>query len=567
MGRLNDISVGSRLKAAFGIMGVLLAAAVLVGLWSSVAQRRAEERAIEDVRSTRDIMQVKFRAADFNGFQNAYALDAVAGRPGATDDRVGNRKSFLESTQAFRQELAVVESGPERAQLGTTRDDFERFMALDERAVSLYRADSPASRQEATKLVLGEEQAIFGRITDSTDNLVKRGEDHATSNALSATRTADKARALMLLAGALALSLACALALLITRSLTRPLGQAVAVLQEVATGNLGSRLASTSSDEVGQMGVALNHTLDVMSEAVEGIASGSVTLSSSSEELSAVSQQMSAAAEETAAQAATVSAAAEQVSHSLQSVSAGAEELGSSIHEIAKNTTEAAGVAAQAVVVAATTNATVVKLGASSAEVGEVIKVISSIAEQTNLLALNATIEAARAGEAGKGFAVVADEVKELARKTARSSQDIARRIESIQADTGEAVDAIAQITSIIERINDIQTVIAAAVEEQAATTSEIGRSVTEAATGSTEIARSITGVAEAAQETTQGAVDTHRAAEELARLSGELLALVGRFSVGEEERPAMSSAAHLNGSAPSTNGQPKVLVGVGPHR
>ena len=134
----------------------------------------------------------------------------------------------------------------------------------------------------------------------------------------------------------------------------------------------------------------------------------------------------------------------------MQTVAAGSEEMGASIREIAQNATEAARVAAQAVEVADATNATVAKLGESSAEIGNVVKVITSIAEQTNLLALNATIEAARAGEAGKGFAVVANEVKDLAQETARATEDITRRVEAIQADTGGAVEAIGEIAAII---------------------------------------------------------------------------------------------------------------------
>ena len=149
--------------------------------------------------------------------------------------------------------------------------------------------------------------------------------------------------------------------------------------------------------------------------------------------------------------------------------------------------------------------------GDSSSEIGNVIKTITSIAEQTNLLALNATIEAARAGEAGKGFAVVANEVKELAKETAKATDDIREKIQGIQTDTTEAVEAIAEITMTINEINDIQTTIASAVEEQSVTTAEIGRTMTEAARGSAEIAQNITGVAEAAQSTASAGSDTRR--------------------------------------------------------
>jgi methyl-accepting chemotaxis protein len=159
-----------------------------------------------------------------------------------------------------------------------------------------------------------------------------------------------------------------------------------------------------------------------------------------------------------------------------------------------------------------------------------VVKAITSIAEQTNLLALNATIEAARAGEAGKGFAVVANEVKELAQETARATEDIARRVEAIQGDTAGATAAISEITAVIARINDYQTTIASAVEEQGATTAEMNRSVTDVATGSSAIAGNIAGVAEAAATTTEGVSQTQQAALDLARMSAQLQAVVARF-------------------------------------
>ena len=251
------------------------------------------------------------------------------------------------------------------------------------------------------------------------------------------------------------------------------------------------------------------------------------TLAGSAEELTATSQQMTSNAEETSAQANVVSTACEEVSRNVQAVATGTEEMSASIKEIAQNSSEAARIAGTAVTLAEKTNETVSRLGVSSDEIGQVIKVITSIAEQTNLLALNATIEAARAGEAGKGFAVVANEVKELANQTAKATEEIRSKIGAIQEDTKSSVDAIGEITKVINQINDISATIASAVEEQTATTVEIGRSVSDAARGSTEITENIVGVATLAQSTTQGATDSQTAAAELARMAAELQSIV----------------------------------------
>ena len=263
---------------------------------------------------------------------------------------------------------------------------------------------------------------------------------------------------------------------------------------------------------------------------VGGIVDNTHALASSSEELTSVSQQMSAAAEQTTAQANLVSAAAEQVSGNTRIVAGSIDDLVASIHEIAKNAQDAATTARKAVELASATSGTMSALGRSSQEIGAVIKVITSIAEQTNLLALNATIEAARAGEAGKGFAVVASEVKELARDTAKATEEIGSRIESMQDDTQRAVAAIAKIGEVIEQIDSLQTKIAAAVEEQSVTTSEIGRNISEATTGTSEIAENIVQVAQAAQSTAEGASNTQVSSQELSRMAQALQQLVEEY-------------------------------------
>ena len=302
------------------------------------------------------------------------------------------------------------------------------------------------------------------------------------------------------------------------------------VVSAAADGDLTREITVAGEDAIGQMGEALSRFFGDLRSSVGAITQNAQALGSSAEELTSVSQKMSSNAEETFTQANVVSAAAEQVSKNVQTVATGTEEMGASIKEIAQNASEAAKVAGSAVSVAADTNSTVMKLGESSAEIGQVIKVITSIAQQTNLLALNATIEAARAGEAGKGFAVVANEVKELAKETAKATEDISQKIEAIQTDTKGAVDAIGEIGTIINRINDIQTTIASSVEEQTATTNEMSRNVGEAAAGSSEIAQNITAVATAAQDTTSGANDTEKAAGELSKMATELRDLVSRF-------------------------------------
>jgi methyl-accepting chemotaxis protein len=346
-----------------------------------------------------------------------------------------------------------------------------------------------------------------------------------------AAEQAASAVMLLLITALSSVAIAVALTVLIVRRITRTVRAVQRSAEAMAAGDLTVATGVQSPDELGRMAAAIDSAQGALRDVLSSVVASADAVAASSEELSASSAQISASAEETSAQSGVVSGAAEEVSRSVQTVAAGAEEMGASIREIATNAAEASEVAARAVTAAETTTATVAKLGDSSAEIGNVVKVITSIAEQTNLLALNATIEAARAGEAGKGFAVVANEVKELAQETAKATEDIARRVEAIQKDTGAAVGAIEEISSIVAQISDRQTTIASAVEEQTATTNEMSRSVTEAASGTTQIASNITGVSTAADSTTQALTQTRTAVDELSRMAAELRTDVGRFT------------------------------------
>lgn len=333
-----------------------------------------------------------------------------------------------------------------------------------------------------------------------------------------------------LLLTAIALTIAITLVILVARSITVPLSNCVTGLQSLAKRDLTRRLHYQSESEIGDISAAVDQAADGMLGAIKSIRASASELNRAADRQTDVSSQMSATAEQTSQQAQRASAVAEQVSQNTQAVSMAVSELSTAIREIANNTQQAARVATDAVQLAATTNTTVTKLGQSSAEIGEVIKVITSIAEQTNLLSLNATIEAARAGEAGKGFAVVANAVKELAKQTATATETIRRKIDVTQSDIRDSVAAINRISQTIQQINDFQNSIAGAVEEQTVVTRDISRNVADAAKGTSEIAGNITLVARAAEGTAAGASATRMAAQDATRLAAQLNELVTQF-------------------------------------
>jgi methyl-accepting chemotaxis protein len=375
---------------------------------------------------------------------------------------------------------------------------------------------------------------LYNPVTDFKGNIV--AVVVVAKDATDLVGSRDSTRNLGLTVGLLLLvvggTLAVVVSVMISRSITRPVRRMTEVVDAAAAGDFTVRAQESGDPTVGRLGERLNTMVSSVGEMIRGVRRTVTELATTVEDVQQASAVMTKAAGTSAAQAQQESSSLEAVANNVQSAASGSEQMSTSIREIASNAEEAAREGAKAVERAEETNTQVGRLGETSAQIGEVIQLISGIAGQTNLLALNATIEAARAGEMGKGFAVVAGEVKDLAQQTATATEDISTRIEAAQGEATAAVQAIEGIGAVITQVNEFQTTIASAVEEQSATTSEINEGVSQAASGVHAIADSAQGLVRSTDETSQAASQVDAAARMVSEHRAELMRLTSSFTV-----------------------------------
>jgi methyl-accepting chemotaxis protein len=540
MSLLGRLRTGPRLFAAFLLVFVLSSAATVVGLVGLSRQHSAASDADHLRVLVEEMDKANYFTADIGAWEMGVGMDAfyLGPLPAVSADGPNwqGLQGDLAAVKAFLGSVHRQWMTPgERADFGVLTQKMQGYLATADQEKAILVSGSPiAARRVDEWLNNGTtgQLAAYEELTKISTKMVGEVQKRAAQTAADAASEATAYRTATVITLAVALVAALVLARVVQLSVTRPLRRCVEALRALGRKDLSTRLDVRSRDEMGDMAEALNEATGGMRSAVADMGGSVETLTTASTGLSEVATRLSDSAAQVSDRAHGSAAAAAEISRNVQTTAGGAEQMGASIREIAVNAQQAAQVAASAVETSRAASTTVAKLGESSTEIGNVLKVITSIAEQTNLLALNATIEAARAGEAGKGFAVVANEVKELAQETARATEDIARRVEAIQADTGSATAAIASISEVIDRIHDYQSAIATAVEEQTATTQEMSRSVGEVAGGAESISATVGGLASAAQAAQGEASSTHRASEELAALARELRALVGEFTV-----------------------------------
>jgi len=472
------------------------------------------------------------------------------------DDVAGHISDLRDKVRGFSSsQLAPPEMMDE---MNTVDDGFDEWLAVDKeiRRLTHENGDGKAQTIATTrgKAALDAAEAAARSWLDETTQSMQ-GEVARAHGEYSTNRNL-----LMLLAfGGSALGLALAW-LIIRNEITRPLESLRQVMARLAGGDLASEVTGlTRRDEIGEMARTVQVFKDGLGEtealrqeqertrrdADANRRAALIALAQEFEEtvgavVSSVSQsagQMTQAANTLTDRtslardrAISVEADATRASERVSAVAAATEEMASSVAEIARQVSEATRATGSAVEEAEHGNTEMRVLAETAQKIGEVVALIHQIASQTNLLALNATIEAARAGDAGKGFAVVASEVKALAQQTAQATDEIGAHVNAIQSATGRAVAAIRGVGTTIARIDEITTTIAAAVEEQEATTREIASNVDGAARGTEAVSTTIAEVSGAATEAGLEASSVAESAAALARQSGELESQVGTF-------------------------------------
>lgn len=470
-------------------------------------------------------------------------LAGTADTSALSSEHSGNLQQALNRVKAYAGKTA---SGEGRALAERFVQAFEAWRRSSDEIVRLARSGSPADVDRARELSFGHSYTLFSQARDLIDQMTQQVDSRAALEVTEARAAAKRDMGVFATVALFGLAVCVLMILVLPGLILRPLQAILGRIRDIADGegDLTKRVEVTSTDEIGQLGQSVNAFLAQLQQLIQQVADSTLHVASASQQMSAIAAdqqqlvtdqymaidqvstaatEMSAAIHEVAGNAQSTADAAKQADQQGHTASNLVGQTMGALRRLAGDVAEAAGVINQ--------------LEQDSDKIGGVLSVIQAIAEQTNLLALNAAIEAARAGEQGRGFAVVADEVRALAGRTQASTQDIQRMIESLQAGSAQAVMVMQRSASLasesvdqaeaaerslvdtaqsVVRINDMAAQIAAACEEQSQTTEEI--------------ARNIGGIRDLSNQAAQSSEESRGASESLARLAAGLQQQVGRF-------------------------------------
>jgi methyl-accepting chemotaxis protein len=482
------------IRILIGFCALLAALTVTAGIayWGAGRQSADASRLAASAAATDHALQVKFRSADFNGWQTAYAFDIIRGAKGATDDNGASRKAFLASAAAFDRELALLEHDPltasEQASIARTRTAFGAFMETDKQVIALYRRGDPASQRAANALVLGKEITLFTQASAGVDAAVASIRARAAEAGRSARSIGSTVKLAVEIAGLVALVLA-GVVLYALRRATAAVQGVVARITSAST-ELAAVAEEAAASAV-QVGNASGETARAIGDVAHNADRQTRMLVDATND--------AADAHRSADEGVAASLAVDSAVHGVQTASA--------------EVSEAMGA-----------------LAARSGEITQIVDTITQIADQTGLLALNAAIEAARAGEQGRGFAVVAEEVRALADQSRSSAENITTLVAAIGTSVEQAErvvqESALQVAAAATTTADVRSALAAIGDG----TQRIDVALQEVSAAGSETSAAAEQVAAAAQQMNASVEEVSAAADSVAHTAEDLRLTVERF-------------------------------------
>lgn len=580
---LKDISLSKKLIGGFTVVVILLAVVGFVG-YNGITTVKSELDEITADRVVETVIVKDMKVANMQA-NDAYAKH-IFGNPGAKEELESAYKDFenqksrilgMDLNAEERQHLANIEKlHNDNKQAGQHLWDAitaANFKQNDDVNAAMKKFDE--SREQLNKALEEYESMQLAQM--------KEAEEKAASAGKSATL-------LIISISFVAAVLGFGIGYYISRSITRPMDSMLHASNKVAQGDLTVQLKNDSKDEVGQLSMAIHTMTEGLKGVIGKVQNSAQRVASTAQELSASAEEMKASTDQVSGTTQDIATGVSQQASKMADISQTMKEMSESVQQVAMNSQKAAEGASSAsntaqnvgrmsndvarkmseIQVTVDNSATVIKeLDGKSQKIGEIIGVITNIADQTNLLALNAAIEAARAGEHGRGFAVVADEVRKLAEESRNAANQITSLIKDIQQGTKQAVvsmeqgtktvgegaktigDTVSAINNIVKAAGEVATMvqeIAAVAEEQSASVEEVTASVEDVSAISEESASGTEEVSAAAEEQAASMDQLVNAAQELAKLSNELQVEAARFNLGEavsSVQKAHTVAAH----------------------